>query len=72
MNRLLRGSFSLIFWIVLNFCIAWAQQATGPRIVLEERHFDAKQVKEGQIVAHTFKVLNTGDQTLEIKKVNPG
>jgi len=72
MTRLLRGGFSLIFWIVVNFGIAWAQQPIGPRIVLEERHFDAKQVKEGQIVAHTFKVLNTGDQTLEIKKVNPG
>ncbi len=72
MNRLLRGGFSLIFWIVVSFGIAWAQQAIGPRIVIEERDFDAKQVKEGQIVAHTFKVLNTGDQTLEIEKVNPG
>ncbi len=71
-NRLLRGGFSLIFWIVVSFGIAWAQQAIGPRIVIEERDFDAKQVKEGQIVAHTFKVLNTGDQTLEIEKVNPG
>jgi hypothetical protein len=72
MNVLLRGSFSLILWIVLNFGIAWAQQAIGPRIILEERYFNAKQIKEGQIVEHIFKVLNTGDQTLEIKKVNPG
>jgi hypothetical protein len=72
MNRLLGGSFSLIFSIVVSFGIALAQQAIGPRIVLEERYFDAKQIKEGGIIQHTFKVLNTGDHTLEIQKVNPG
>jgi len=72
MNRLRGGSFSLIFWIVISFGIALAQQAIGPKIVLEERYFDAKQIKQGGIIEHTFKVLNTGDQTLEIKKVNPG
>jgi len=72
MNRLLGGSFSLIFSIVVSFGIALAQQAIGPRIVLEETFFDAKQIKEGGIIEHTFTVLNTGDQTLEIQKVNPG
>ena len=72
MNRLRGGSFSLIFWIVISFGIALAQQAIGPKIVLEERYFDAKQIKQGGIIEHTFKVLNTGDQILEIKKVNPG
>jgi hypothetical protein len=72
MNRLRGGSLSLIFWIVVSFDIALAQQAIGPRIVLEERYFDAKQIKEGGIIEHSFKVLNTGDQTLEIQNVNPG
>jgi hypothetical protein len=39
---------------------------------LEEKYFDAKQVKEGDIIEHTFNVHNAGDSTLEIKKVKPG
>jgi len=41
-------------------------------MVLPERFFDFKHVEEGKVVEHTFKVLNKGDQVLEIKKVNPG
>ena len=72
MKRLLYGGSFLISWIILNLTAGWAQQALGPRMFLEEKHFDAKQVKEGQIIEHTFNVLNVGDSTLEIKKVDPG
>ena len=72
MKRLLCGTSSLIFLITLSLTTGWAQQATGPRMVLEEKHFDAKQVKEGKIVEHIFTVRNMGNRALEIKKVNPG
>jgi len=72
MKRLLYGTSSLIIWIILSLTAGWAQQATGPRMVLEEKYFDAKQVKEGKIIEHIFTVRNMGDRPLEIKKVNPG
>lgn len=72
MKRLLYGGCLLIFWIGANLTTGWAQQAIGPRIVLKEKYFDAKQVKEGEIIEHTFTVHNAGDSTLEIKKVKPG
>jgi hypothetical protein len=40
--------------------------------VLPERSFDFKEVEEGRTVEHSFKVLNKGDEVLEIRKVNPG
>ena len=72
MKKLLYGTPFLIFLITLSLTTGWAQQAIGPRMVLEEKDFDAKQIKEGEIIGHTFIVRNTGDQPLEIKKVNPG
>ena len=62
----------LILVITLNFTSVCAQQAIGPRMVLKDKEFDAKEVKEGTVIEHTFKVLNTGDSPLEIIKVNPG
>ena len=41
-------------------------------MVLKEGVFDFKEVKEGEVIAHTFKVLNLGDQTLKIIRVKPG
>ena len=68
-------------WLIGMICIALlafcgysslAQEPQGPRIVLKERAFDFKEVKEGEVIEHTFKVLNKGDQTLKIVKVRPG
>ena len=72
MKRLLYVTSFLMFWVVLNFTMGWAQTAVGPKMVVKEKSFDAQQVKEGEIIVHNFKVLNTGDSPLEIKKVNPG
>jgi hypothetical protein len=72
MKKLLCGTFFLISWIILNLATGWAQQFTGPRMDLKEKYFDAKHVKEGQIIEHTFTVYNRGDRPLEIKKVQPG
>ncbi len=46
--------------------------SSGPRLLIEAKEFDFKEVQEGKAVEHTFKVLNQGDQTLEIHRVNPG
>lgn len=69
-------------WPVRTVCIialfflyafpAYAQGGQGPKMVLKERVFDFKEVKEGEVIEHTFIVLNQGKETLEIKKVEPG
>ena len=69
-------------WLVGIVCIAVfslysysapAQEARrGPRMVLKERAFDFKEVQEGEIIRHSFHVLNQGDETLRIIKVRPG
>lgn len=49
-----------------------AKVTVGSVIVMEEKSFDFKEVKEGEVIKHAFKVLNKGDQNLEIRKVRPG
>ncbi len=72
MKRVVFGAFLLIIWLFLYLPAGLAQQATGPRIVLEEKFFDAREVKEGEVIEHTFTVRNKGDEALEIRKVSPG
>ena len=72
MKKVLYGTFFLIFLISLSLSTGWAQQAIGPRMVIEKPLFDAQQVKEGEIIRHSFTVLNKGDKPLQIKRVQPG
>jgi len=72
MNKVIYFVSLPIILIVLNYSAYGAQHIPGPRLVLEEKDFDAKEVKEKGFIEHTFKVLNTGDSPLEIKKVKPG
>ncbi|MDY7036880.1 MAG: hypothetical protein SV375_12050 [Thermodesulfobacteriota bacterium] len=71
MQKLGGGVPVLIIVIVFNFAPCWAQETLGPKMVLKENAFDFKQVKQGEVIEHAFKVLNKGDQPLEIK-VRPG
>ena len=68
-------------WIfgIISFCLiarngqfAQAQETGGQKMILKERLFDVGEVKEGKIIRHTFEVLNQGDETLSIIKVEPG
>lgn len=49
-----------------------AQTAPGPKMLIEEKEFDFKEVQEGKIVEHAFRVLNEGTQLLQIRTVRPG
>ena len=64
----------MLLSLILFFCFNAipAEKTTGPRILIEEKSFDAKEVMQGKMIRHTFKVQNTGDQPLEINKVQPG
>lgn len=58
--------------ILLNFSTLFAQETIGPRMVPEEKIFNVKDVKEGDIIEHEFKISNLGDEILNIEKVDPG
>jgi len=72
MNRLITfASLGLLFYLAL-FTASFAQSSSGPSLFLPERSFDFRDVEEGKVVEHTFKVLNKGNELLEIRNVNPG
>ena len=51
---------------------ALAQEKQGPKMVLKEQAYDFKEVKEGEVIEHSFEVRNEGDQVLKIIRVKPG
>ena len=61
-----------IFFLVIATHPLVSHGSSGPRILIEAKEFDFKEVEEGKVITHTFKVLNKGDKTLEIQRVNPG
>ncbi len=52
--------------------MALAQDNKGPRMTVEGREFDFKEVKEGTVLEHTFKIFNNGNEPLKIISVKPG
>lgn len=62
----------LTLFIILNGIPICAKDTSKPILVLEDRIFDAKEVQEGEVIDHSFQVLNSGDSPLEIKNVKPG
>ena len=71
MKKFLFGiSLLICFHIIMS--VAWAQEVIGPKMVIEEKSFDFKEVEQGRVIEHDFTVLNKGDQPLEIRKVKPG
>ena len=70
--RMKKLFYITIFFIAISAHPLVSHGSSGPRIWIEAKEFDLKEVEEGKVVTHAFKVLNKGDQTLEIKRVNPG
>ena len=72
MKKVLSFFFLAILLALMDYPLCLANKINGPNILIEEREFDAKLVNENDVIEHTFKVLNTGDGPLEIKRVKPG
>lgn len=49
-----------------------AQEISGPKLVLKEQEVHLKEVMEGKVAEHVFKVFNRGDKPLKIMNVRPG
>jgi hypothetical protein len=69
---------SLLLSFVLSsflFCVtehpASAQTTGLPRLVLKQQIHDFKNVLEGEILTHSFELLNQGDEPLKIVRVEP-
>lgn len=47
--------------------------SAAPQISVDQKEFDFGTIQEGTgTIEHTFKITNTGDETLKIQKVKPG
>ena len=66
------GIFLFVFFSLLISSVSLAKQLSGPKMIIIEKDFDFKEVDQGIVIKHTFKVLNKGDRPLEIRKVKPG
>jgi hypothetical protein len=64
------GLFSMA--LIANPGLAQDPSGKGPKIAVEGREFDFKDVKEGTVLKHTFKILNKGNEPLKIISVKPG
>lgn len=63
----------ILLCILLSFCsFSVAGTPSGPSMVIPEKSFNFQEVEEGKVVEHVFRVLNRGNEPLEIKDVNPG
>ena len=71
-RRWLVGIIVIALLSLYSYPAAAQEARRGPKIVLKERKFDFKEVMEGEVVEHIFKVLNQGDETLKIIRVRPG
>lgn len=69
--------FLVLIAIAIIFVVGYphsvfAQENKNPETVIDEKIYDAKEVNEGSIIEHKFKVMNRGEGPLEIKQVRPG
>jgi hypothetical protein len=71
MKKILMLAFCSFLIGLLLKSTAPAQNVTGPQMVVTERSHDFKEVYEGSVLEHAFKVMNRGSQVLEIKRVRP-
>ena len=57
---------AFVLWLALPaLCSAY------PQMALKQQIHDFKDVLEGEILTHTFELLNQGDETLNIEQVKP-
>ncbi len=58
--------------VILNFSfIAIAQDKAIPKMVIQERIYNAGEIDEGRVIEHAFIVENQGGDTLLLNKVTP-
>jgi hypothetical protein len=59
----------MAFFILVIASVGLSEQKSGPKMFIEVNTFDAKEIKGGDYLEHSFKVYNKGDSPLEIIEV---
>ena len=63
---------AIVALILVYSNFALSQEDRAPKILINAHDFDFGEVKEGEIITHTYQVLNQGNEPLTIEKVKPG
>ena len=68
------GTFIVISILALYVTVLYgvARAASSPKAVFPQASFSAGEIKQGNPVVHTFRVLNQGQAPLNIVRVRPG
>lgn len=61
--------FCMVFFGAIS---AGAQEIRKPKVHMKEQVFDFKEVMEGEVIRHTFRIFNKGDDELKILRVKAG
>ena len=67
-----RGRFLFVLLLIALLVHSEVPASAAPKIEVQERVFDFKEMIEGQTIEHVYKVQNKGDQPLEIQRAKPG
>jgi hypothetical protein len=71
----MRSTRAILWWLLLIVSINISNLASAetqklqPRITIESPSFHFSEVKEGTPVEHVFRIANSGDGELKIKKI---
>ncbi|OEU47344.1 MAG: hypothetical protein BA872_00675 [Desulfobacterales bacterium C00003060] len=69
-GAMLWGCLALI--VMAGFAQSAEEKEAIPIIKVEMPTYDFRQVSQGEVVKHDFRVFNRGSAPLEIKNVRPG
>ena len=69
-KRILCQCLIVVMWVGVTH--AAGEGEAVPVLEVEEAIYDFRQVTQGEVVKHDFRVFNRGDAPLEIKSVRPG
>ena len=74
MKRVIKPLIFALFIMTVAVGLSWAKEGpeSTPVIEFDQATYNFKQVSQGAVVKHDFRVFNRGKALLEIKKVKPG
>jgi hypothetical protein len=70
-KRIGTGLMALLL-LLITVSPAVSEEQRLPKAVVLEKRFDFGTVREGDIITHSFKIANQGEDTLTIARVQPG
>ena len=72
MKRVFKTVLLALLVTTMSAGFSLAKEDAAPVIEVDQATYDFKEVSQGEIVKHDFRVFNRGEGSLEIKKVKPG